>query len=104
MESIDLEQVNVFPREVYLKALNMFVADHGSFLEEASSADIETLKLRLHKTKSGALLLGLKALIHCIQECEENSTNENLEHLSKCYKKTRSELDAYLNSPLSKST
>jgi hypothetical protein len=103
MESIDLDQVNVFPREVYLKALNMFVSDHGAFLEDVKSVDGETLKLRLHKTKSGALLLGLRALINCIQESEENPTSENLKHLSKCYKKTRSELDAYLNSPLSKS-
>lgn len=76
---IDTNQIAVFPKQVYLKALDMYKTDHETFFkEDCMTMPKEKFLQHLHKSKSGAKLLGFTQLCAAVVSCENDPENQEL--------------------------
>ena len=95
---IDPKQRELFPKEVYRKAIEMYRNDHESFLVTPSSiSEVNHFSLALHKAKSGAKLLGLLQLTAAIEQCEKTPNDTDIRKtLGQAYKESMYFVEAFL--------
>ena len=86
----NIEQLEIFPKEIFQKALSIYKKDHESFFtKECLELPTEPFLLLLHKVKSGAVLLGFGKLCSLIDTCEESPENMEMRlSLGKSYEQT----------------
>lgn len=84
---IDPEVKSRYSESVYSMAVFMYKNDHGTFLSgEEKVSDSDEFKKRIHKAKSGALMLGFSELSELLMTAEEvGNTAEILEKIATCY-------------------
>lgn len=87
---IDPEVKSRYSESVYSMAVSMYKNDHGTFLSgEEKVSDIDEFKKRIHKAKSGALMLGFSELSELLIIAEdEGNTTEIQGKIAACYKDT----------------